>query len=244
MERSNRLVGVTMSKKKADKPVVNFQNWVNQKVADRTVESLQRMNEAFPVDHAEDTNEQLIAYLKQMATEIGYSPYEEEVIGGEYISKRFGGWAKALWAADLPLPRTATKLERRKIYKDEYKVQMKLFKQALSDKREARKQQREAEAVIAQAENDARLQRDKAWAEEHQNDTDAQMLEYLRQVAAQMDHVPCTRDVVGGTYINQRFGGWTIALALADLPIPKGMKPPKPKQLHEYRNKLTKKENL
>ena len=233
-----------MSKNKADKPVVNFQNWVNQKVADRTVESLQRMNEAFPVDHAEDSDEELIAYLKQMASDIGYSPCAEEVIGGEYISKRFGGWARAIWAAGLSLPKGATKLERRKIYKDEYKVQMKLFKQELNDKREARKQQREAEAVVAQAENDARLARDAVWAEEHQKDTDDQLLEYLRQVTAEMDHVPCTREVLGGTYINQRFGGWTMALALADLPIPKGMKPPKPKLLHEYRKKLTKKEDL
>ena len=227
-----------MSKNKADKPVVNFQNWVNEKVADRTVESLQRMNEAFPVDHAEDSNEQLIAYLKQMAAEIGYSPCEEEVIGGEYISKRFGGWAKAIWAAGLSLPKGVIKLERRKIYKDEYKVQMKLFKQELSDKRDARKKQREAEAVIAQAENNARLERDAAWAQEHQNDTDIQLLDHLRQVAAQMDHVPCTREVLGGTYINQRFGGWTMALALADLPIPKGMKQPKAKLLYAYREKL------
>lgn len=227
-----------MSKKNVDYVGSNIRNWVNQKVADRTVEALKRKNESFAVDHAEDSDRQLIAYVKQTAEEIGHSPAKEEVIGGEYIASRFGGWVKTIMAAGLPIPHMAPKLERCQIYKDEYKAQMKLLKQEFQDNREVRKKQREAEAVVAQAENDARLARDAAWAEEHQNDSDAQLLEYLRQVAAQMDHVPCTREVLGGTYINQHFGGWTMALALADLPIPKGMKQPNPKLLHAYKKKL------
>lgn len=227
-----------MSKKKTEYAGNNIREWVNQKATERTFQSLKRKNEAFAIEHAEDSDAQLIAYVKQMAADLGHSPAKEEIIGGEYIAERFGGWAKMIMAAGLPIPPMPPALKRCKVFKDEYKEQMKLLQREFKDNREVRKRKREAEAAAAQAEKDARLQRDEVWAQEHQNDTDAQLLEYLRQAAAQMDHVPCTREVLGGTYINNRFGGWTVALALADLPIPKGMKQPKAKILNTYRNKL------
>lgn len=50
----------------------------------------------FALDHQNDSLEQLAAYLRRCADEIGYLPRKCEIIGGEYLDMRFGGWETAL----------------------------------------------------------------------------------------------------------------------------------------------------
>ena len=56
---------------------------------------------------------------------------------------------------------------------------------------------------------------EEAFKREHEADTDGQLIAYLRQCAAQLHHVPWPGEVLGGTFIAQRFGSWDNALAAA-----------------------------
>lgn len=105
----------------------------------RTEAVLDARNKAFPQEHANDTDSQLIQYLCACAKEIGHSPDVCEVIGGLYIARRFGGWQKALGRADLPKPNPAPKWSRRWIVLQERKRQRELF---LEERKRARLQKR------------------------------------------------------------------------------------------------------
>lgn len=102
--------------------------WSNRQVAARTAEALERQQAAFSRDHQNDTDEQLLACLLQAVKPFGVTPCAEEIIGGPYIAKRFGSWENAVAAAGLEAPHTLPPLNRRKIYKREYKRQALLFK--------------------------------------------------------------------------------------------------------------------
>ena len=55
--------------------------------------------------HSMDTDEQLLDYIRTLATELGHTPVAKEVVGGEYIRKRFNTWAIMCTVAELPLPK-------------------------------------------------------------------------------------------------------------------------------------------
>lgn len=48
------------------------------------------------------TDEELLTYLCECAETLGHVPYSNEVVGGRYISQRFGGWGVAIYRAGLP----------------------------------------------------------------------------------------------------------------------------------------------
>ena len=52
--------------------------------------------------HQHDTDEALLAYLRRCADNLGHTPSMREVLGGLYISKRFGNWGVAIHEAGLP----------------------------------------------------------------------------------------------------------------------------------------------
>lgn len=52
--------------------------------------------------HCNMTDEELLSYLRQCALELGHTPYSYEVVGGKYLSQRFGGWGMAIYRAGLP----------------------------------------------------------------------------------------------------------------------------------------------
>ena len=75
-----------------------------EELARRREEFRQREKE-FARLHADDTDEQLLAYLRHCAQELGHSPFKREVVGGEFLKKRFVLWSIALWQAGLPMAR-------------------------------------------------------------------------------------------------------------------------------------------
>ena len=62
----------------------------------RTLEALSKQNVAFVLEHQNDTLEQLSAYLSACMDTLGHVPAWTEVLGGDLIDLRFGGWAQAL----------------------------------------------------------------------------------------------------------------------------------------------------
>lgn len=55
--------------------------------------------------HEGDTNQELIAYVQNVAEHLGHSPVSKEVPGAAYIIERIGSWPLVLTVAKLPLPK-------------------------------------------------------------------------------------------------------------------------------------------
>ena len=113
--------------------------WFNKKVEGRTREALSRCNSEFCAAHRADSDEALLCYVRGEAVRLGFTPNAVEIIGGAYIASRFGGWAKVVAAAGLRPPGRAAEFTKRKIYKEEFKRQAKLFKQEREVAREQRR---------------------------------------------------------------------------------------------------------
>ena len=211
--------------------------WFDQHVHQRTRQSLQEKEAAFARLHQHDTDTQLLELLRQAAAELGYTPNPGEMIGGTYLLERFRNWDSAVAAAELPPQRKMHSLRDRPIYRQEYKLQAAAFqaeRRAEKADRQSRQQEkaRQAEETRKQWEQEGL-----AWGREHRNDTDEQLLEYLRQSAETLGHSPVKSEVPGSWYLCKRFVSWPLALSLAQLPLPQGMKPPEKKDILEYRRK-------
>lgn len=76
------------------------------------------------------------------------------------------------------------------------------------------------EATIKRMVAQAIEQQEQEFAAAHSADTDEQLLTYLRQCAVALGHTPWPKEIVGGSLIEQRFGGWQNALTKSKLPHP------------------------
>ena len=77
------------------------------------------------------------------------------------------------------------------------------------------------EATIRRMVLEALEQQEETFRRAHELDSDEQLLTYLRDWAARKRHTPWPGEIVGGMYIQERFGSWDRALLLAQLPAPK-----------------------
>ena len=218
-----------MSKK--DKPsYVNPQQWKQKKLEDMTDVAIQQKNAGFAEAHWKDTNEQLIKYVRQCTQELGHTPYPREIFGGAMISERFGTWSKVLNAAGLPYPTHKVSERGCRIYRQTMKEQVRVFDKLRAEKMETVQAASAERNAAAQAEKQARLERDARWGEAHGDMRDDEILEYLRTCAKALGHAPYSYEVEGGRYIAERFVCWSIALMEAGLPLPKGIQKPRREQ--------------
>lgn len=86
-------------------------------------------------------------------------------------------------------------------------------------------------------ENLRRAEQDAIWGQAHKNDTEEALLKYVRQCAEERGKSPRMRDVLGGTYISQRFGSWALVLTLAGLKLPRGVELPSQRTINAYQKK-------
>ena len=210
------------------------EGWLRIKAAEKTREALHRQNLLFPQTHKEADEQQLLQYVKDFAEELGHSPDACEVIGGSYIAQRFGGWEKVLEAAGLSSTGEISCPEKRLIYKKEFKRQLKALRQQQQVQKAQKQAERRQKDAAGRALVQEQQQRDALWGREHEEDTEAQLLEYVKQMAARLGHAPLSREVSGGTYIAKRIGSWALVLHLCDLPLPDGVEPPNPKTMKAY----------
>lgn len=217
---------------KEKKTYFDAREYVNQQLAARTDEALHEKNKHFALDHAKDTKEQLITYVQQCAEDLGHTPHVTEIIGGPFIKFRFDGWSKVLQAAGLPTNVRKPAHAGRKIYQQELRYQAKLRK----DEKATSKAIKNIKAEQASEEKVLRKDRDMAWGEGHLGDTDEQLLDHVKAVAAECGHTPKKSEVMGAEYICKRIGSWALVCTLAELPLPKELKPPKKKEILQYEN--------
>lgn len=73
------------------------------------------------------------------------------------------------------------------------------------------------EQHIAKRTRDALAEQDRAFAEKHAGDSLDQLAAYLRRCAGHWEKSPAPIEIVGGSYIAERFGDWKDALRAAHL---------------------------
>lgn len=212
--------------------------WFQRQVRERTRESLLKQNNEFAAEHRLDTEEELLEYVRAFSKVLGRTPNSGEIIGGWYISSRFNGWENVVSAANLPKPIKMPAFENRLIYKNEYKRQEKLLRQERIEGKDAAKEQRIQKDTEGRIKEMERQSRDMVWGTEHAQDTDTQLVDYVRRCAKELGHSPNAQEVLGAAYIAQRFGSWAVVLTISGLPLPKGVKAPNPKTLKSYLERI------
>lgn len=97
--------------------------------------ALEEQEMDFSRDHASDSDQQLLAYIRQQAAVLGYTPRYKEIIGWKLIEERFGSWGCALERAGLrihtscsvsKLPRIQMEVEKQKELYRKKKAEKKL----------------------------------------------------------------------------------------------------------------------
>ena len=76
------------------------------------------------------------------------------------------------------------------------------------------------EATIRRMVGEAIQEEEAAFRTGHETDTDEALLDYLKRCAAHLHHTPWPMEVVGGSYLAERFGSWQEALSRAGLSEP------------------------
>ena len=208
--------------------------WFQQKVHIRVKEALAQKEVQFAEDHKEDTDDQLLDYLVLFFRKYRYTPNPGEIVGGQYLYRRFGNWENAVCRARLPKPGKQAPLTKRMIYKEEFKRQADLFQQERRDGKEERQAQRQEASRLALEAQREREARDLAWGKAHSYYSQEQLSEYLCQCVRDLGHSPVMKEVVGGVYIAKRFVTWPLALTIAGIPLPQGMKHPSRKDIEKY----------
>ena len=212
--------------KKEKVPYFDHNRWREQKLKAMVNVAMKEKNAAFLEEHRNDTDEQLLDYLRARARKLGHTPHPGEVYGSCLLIQRFRSWENAVSAAGLTNPVHQVSREQCQIYTDEFRTQERMFKENREKDKAARKAANQEKAELAHAEKQARLERDARWGEANGHMTDEELLTYLCECAETLGHVPYSNEVVGGKYISQRFGGWGMAIYRAGLPELKGVKGP------------------
>ena len=95
---------------------------------------------------------------------------------------------------------------------------------------------------IAQRTKDALAARDAAFAEKHADTPLAHLAQYVGNRAELLRHTPSPCEIDGGTFIEERFGGWAAVLEMARLRPP--AKEPKLKDTARYKREKAVQEPL
>ena len=75
-------------------------------------------------------------------------------------------------------------------------------------------------AVIKRMVRESLEQKEEDFAIAHAQDSDAELFIYLRRCAAELQHSPWPKEIVGWKYLTERFGDWGEMLKKAYLPMP------------------------
>lgn len=124
-------------------------------------QSLEAKHNAFAQEHAQDTDQQLIDYIRTCARQLGHAPHQKEIIGWPMITDRFGTWGDALRAAKLQFPRTPNTPAQFAIMLDEIEEQKRIYREKKNQKKR-KAQQRLAEQKRRKRENPPMPQKKRA----------------------------------------------------------------------------------
>ena len=98
-------------------------------------ESLEQKEEEFAIAHAQDSDAELLIYLRRCAAELRHSPWPGEIIGWKYLTERFADWNEMLRRAHLPMPTTSNKVASFQLVLEETKYQKQVYRQKKEEKK-------------------------------------------------------------------------------------------------------------
>ena len=126
-----------------DRQYFDGSRWYQKEIKKRTKKALLDRNAAFCREHANASDAELLQFLIDRIHVLGYVPHAAEVIGAPLIIARFGTWEQAIRAAGYRFPKGSSKLQNTRLYKEEEKNQIRLYRierQARLEKKAARKE--------------------------------------------------------------------------------------------------------
>ena len=109
--------------------------WVRSQTEKRTKAELARQDMEFISEHENDTDSDLLKYIRKITGELGHVPSPSEVTGNRLITERFGSWDDAIHRAGYRYVAGPSKLKMTKRYKLEYIKQQRIFKQEREEKK-------------------------------------------------------------------------------------------------------------
>ena len=109
-------------------------------------ESLEQKEADFAIAHAQDSDAELLIYLRRCAAELKHSPWPKEIVGWNYLSERFEDWNEMLQKAHLPLPTTPNKISSFQLVIEETKCQKQVYRQRKEEKKAKAAQRRKLQA--------------------------------------------------------------------------------------------------
>ncbi len=167
-------------------------------------EELQRQESSFAYKYGEASEEELLKYLWHSARQLGFTPWDNDIVGVAVLKRRLGAWPLVLKKAGLKFTPAQERADTPNLFV-----------------REAQQQEIYHQRALAAMQN-----HDRDFRQQHGGDSDEDILEYLRGWAVRLKHTPNQCEVQGGGYIRERFGGWDKAVKRAGLPEPPN-NPPK-----------------
>ena len=112
----------------------------------KVMQALDEQELQFTRDHAFDSDEQLLDYIREHARVFHYAPRYKEIIGWKLICERFGSWGAAIEKAGLHLSSSCS-VEKLPRIQEEVRKQKELYRQKKAEKKllsERRRIQQEA----------------------------------------------------------------------------------------------------
>ena len=92
------------------------------------------------------------------------------------------------------------------------------------------------DAVIRRMVGESLSEKEAEFSREHEFDPNEKLLSYLREMAAQLEHTPWPKEIIGWQLITKRFGSWQEAVIQAGLPMMHT--PNSPTKFLLYRNEV------
>ena len=98
-------------------------------------QALEQQEQEFREQHQEDTNQELLMYLRVCAIRLHHTPWPGEIVGGKLILERIGSWERAVMLAKLPAPRTANQQKNFARVQEETERQKEVYRKRKAEKK-------------------------------------------------------------------------------------------------------------
>ena len=141
------------------------------------LQTLQKQEAEFARTHKSDTDDELIAYLVKCSKELGRCPKKEEIIGHTYLKQRLGPWPRILERAGL-------KEKSQKRTQKEQKMNWTETSKSVINHGSINHHKKQAEKkFLKELKKPERVKLENEFEELHENDTDAELYEYVKNKA-------------------------------------------------------------
>ncbi len=163
---------------------------------------LQKQEAEFARTHKSDTDDELIAYLVKCSKELGRCPKKEDIIGHTYLKQRLGPWPRILERAGL-------KEKSQKRTQKEQKMNWTENSKSVINHGSINHHKKQAEKkFLKELKKPERVKLENEFKELHENDTDAELYKYLKQLKAKHGKRLNPTNTIGYTYLVKRLGAW------------------------------------